>query len=149
MQKRLFIHTDGGCIGNPGVGGWAFVVSQDGKELFSSSGYDPETTNNRMEMTAVIEALRYLIDKHDRSIEVELHTDSQYVKNGITTWIKKWKENGWRTASKNPVKNQDLWIRLDELAALREVSWNWVKGHSGDYFNEKCDSLVQQAMRKS
>jgi ribonuclease HI len=135
------IYTDGACKGNPGPGGWGAVLEFSGteRELF---GGEPMTTNNRMELTAVIEALAAL----KRPSQVALHTDSQYVQKGITEWIHAWKARGWRTASKEPVKNADLWRRLDEVAALHEIRWIWVRGHSGHDGNERADALANKGV---
>ena len=141
---QIEIYTDGGCIGNPRKGGWAYVLKADGVFEKEASGSDPDTTNNRMELTAVIEALKACLTFNAKQIVI--HTDSQYVKNGITTWIKKWKVNGWRTAGKDPVKNKEYWVELDHLNAQLPVTWNWVKGHAGIEGNERCDQLVRQAM---
>ena len=146
MQKSLTIFTDGGCSGNPGPGGWAFIVYDGESELASQSGGAMQTTNNRMELTAVIEALRYVLALEAPVSSVQVNTDSQYVKQGITLWIHNWKRNGWKTASKAPVKNREYWIILDELAAQVPVSWNWVKGHAGIDLNERCDLLVRKEM---
>jgi len=132
------IWTDGSCLGNPGPGGWAFVVT-NGVEIAERSGGEANTTNNRMELLAVINAL-IVTRKHN---EVEIHTDSQYVKNGMQTWLKSWKAHGWRTSTKKPVKNQDLWMKLDELAECRKIHWVWVRGHNGEEFNERCDELAR------
>lgn len=128
--------TDGACIGNPGPGGWGvLLVERDGeRELF---GGERATTNNRMEMTAAIEALKATQGP------IRLHTDSQYLKNGITEWIKGWKRNGWRTADRKPVKNQDLWMALDEAVSGRAVEWRWIKGHAGHAENERADALAR------
>jgi len=130
------IYTDGGCRPNPGTGGWAAILMADGhtREL---SGGEAQSTNNRMELTAAIEGLRAL----KRPCRVELFTDSQYLKNGITSWIKKWRMNGWKSG-RNPVKNQDLWRELDALCATHDVHWKWTKGHAGDEMNERCDELA-------
>ena len=140
-MDEITIYTDGGCSGNPGPGGWGVVVIADGiaKQL---SGGDAHTTNNRMELTAAISALS--IVKNTPSFagrKISVHIDSQYVKNGITVWIKGWKAKGWKTADKKKKKNQDLWQLLDELNCSLDVSWNWVKGHSGVEYNEICDQL--------
>ena len=135
------IYTDGGCRGNPGPGGWAAYLRQGTHEK-EISGAVPETTNNRMELMAVIEALRSL----KRPVPIRIYTDSQYVRLGITEWVKSWKARGWRTAARQPVKNQDLWERLDAAAAAQEVSWKWVKGHAGDSGNEHVDSLANLAI---
>ncbi len=131
--------TDGACKGNPGVGGWGAWIRSGGreKELF---GGEKVTTNNRMELTAVIEGLKAL----NRSCNVTLHVDSQYVKNGATTWMKGWKRNGWKTSDKKPVKNVELWQALDEQLARHEITWVWVKGHAGDPGNEKADELANK-----
>ncbi len=139
------IFTDGGCIGNPGPGGWAYVLTH-GTDQKQAYGAEPNTTNNRMELTAVIQALSEA-RAIDAALPVAVHTDSQYVKNGITTWIHTWKRNGWRTASKQPVKNQEYWVRLDELVQQLNVSWHWVKGHSGNPLNELCDQLVHKGIQ--
>lgn len=133
--------TDGACKGNPGVGGWGVLMryGDHQKELF---GGDPLTTNNRMELTAVIEGLRALT----RPSRVELHVDSAYVMNGIQKWLPGWKRNGWRTADKKPVKNAELWRELDEEIARHTVLWTWVKGHSGDPGNERADQLANQGV---
>jgi ribonuclease HI len=149
MLLEIDIHTDGGCHGNPGPGGWAFVL-RTGADVISRSGFEAVTTNNRMELTAVIESLRTARTvAADRQCLVRVHTDSQYVKGGITEWMKKWRLNGWRTSGKQPVKNQDLWKLLHEVSDLLNVSWFWVKGHSGNPDNELCDALVQQAIQSS
>lgn len=142
-MTEAIVYTDGGCSGNPGPGAWAFTLSAQG-ERQEGSGAEAQTTNNRMELTAVIRALA-------RCRELGLgravvHTDSQYVKNGITQWILAWKRNGWRTSSKSPVKNRELWEELDSLCAGLILEWRWVKGHAGVIENERCDSLVRQRM---
>lgn len=139
----LKIWTDGSCLGNPGPGGWAFVAT-DGKNTAERSGGERDTTNNRMELTAVIRALTAA----RRHSEIELHTDSQYVKNGTQSWLKKWKKNNWRTADKKPVKNQDLWMQLDELSDAIKIHWHWVRGHNGNEMNERCDELARTAAEK-
>ncbi len=143
-MEPLVIYTDGGCHGNPGPGGWGAVVL-DGDNVKELSGGEKTTTNNRMELTAAINALSYaktVPGGTDR--EIMLYSDSQYVKNGITSWITSWKRNGWKTAAKKPVLNQDLWQQLDALNAELPVSWHWVKGHAGVKWNEVCDSLCQK-----
>ncbi len=149
MAKKLVVYTDGGCIGNPGPGGWAYIVTNLSKELFSDSGYAKETTNNKMELTAVIESLNAIREKKLDFDEIIINTDSQYVKNGITQWITNWKKNGWRTANKKEVKNKEYWIALDLLNSILPVTWQWVKGHSGVELNEKCDAMVHLAIEKN
>ncbi len=144
MTTSIDAYTDGGCSGNPGPGGWAFVVVSNGVELTHSSGGMKYTTNNQMELTAVINLLRYL--KENRINKARIHTDSQYVKNGITNWIFSWKKNGWRTSDGKSVKNRELWETLSSLSSSLDVSWVWVKGHAGDEFNELCDSLCRKEM---
>ncbi len=141
MTDTVVIYTDGACKGNPGPGGWGAWLSWGGheKELF---GGEAATTNNRMEMTAVIEALSSL----KRRSAVAIYTDSEYVKNGITTWIHGWKQRGWRTAAKAPVKNVDLWQKLDSVVAAHDVQWHWVKGHAGDPGNERADALANRGV---
>ncbi len=141
MAERVEIFTDGACRGNPGPGGWGAVLRYRGKERQLHGG-EEHTTNNRMELLAVIEALRALT----RTAAVRVTTDSQYVKNGITQWIHGWKRNGWKTANKKPVKNEDLWRALDELVAQHDVEWAWVKGHSGHPENELADQLANRGI---
>ncbi|MBL4619888.1 MAG: ribonuclease HI [Marinicaulis sp.] len=131
------IFTDGACSGNPGPGGWGVLII-DGDNRIEIYGGEPETTNNRMEMLAAIEAL-----KATGTEPVILHTDSQYLKNGINIWIHGWKKNGWKTAAKKPVKNKDLWLELDELTKSREIDWRWVKAHDGHPENERADELAR------
>jgi len=136
------IYTDGACSGNPGPGGWGVVMRWKGVEK-EFSGYEPETTNNRMELMAAIIGLEQL----KRGVnQVRVHTDSTYVKDGTTKWIHGWKKNGWKTAAKKAVKNQDLWMRLDDALSGHEVEWHWVKGHSGHPENERCDELARLAI---
>ncbi|MCR5495635.1 MAG: ribonuclease HI [Treponema sp.] len=143
-MSEVIIYTDGGCSGNPGPGGWGVVVIYQGVARQLSGG-EHETTNNRMELTAAINALSIVINTAEFSgLPVTLNIDSQYVKNGITNWIKNWKAKGWKTADKKPVKNQDLWEKLDALNSQLNVSWNWVKGHAGIEYNEICDQLCQK-----
>jgi ribonuclease HI len=138
---HVVIYTDGGCAPtNPGPGGWAAIL-RSGSHLKELKGGEPMTTNNRMELMAAISALEAL----KRPSHVDMHIDSQYVRDGITKYITNWKKNGWRTASKDPVKNQDLWERLDDARSLHTVRWHWVKGHSGDQFNDRADELVREA----
>jgi len=139
--QSVHIYTDGACSGNPGPGGWGVLLRYNGseRELF---GGEADTTNNRMELRAAIEALNAL----KRPCTVHLHTDSTYVKQGITTWIRRWKANGWRTADKKPVKNQDLWLELEDALARHDVRWHWVKGHAGHPENERADELARQGI---
>ena len=141
MADKVIIHTDGACSGNPGPGGWGAVLQYNGtiKEL---KGGETLTTNNRMELTAATEALNAL----KRPCQVELHTDSTYVKDGLTKWIFGWKKNGWKTADKKPVKNVELWQALDLAVARHKIDWRWVKGHAGDEWNERADELANEGM---
>ena len=141
MQSRVVIYTDGACRGNPGPGGWGVVLGFRDQQK-TLNGYDPETTNNRMELTAVIEGLRAL----NRSCDIELNTDSKYVMQGVTDWLANWKHNGWKTAAKKPVKNVDLWQQLDRELQRHRVDWHWVKGHSGVPGNEQADQLANAAI---
>lgn len=145
LMDTIVIYTDGGCFGNPGPGGWAYLVLVDG-ETVSASGGDPETTNNRMELTAVIRALEAVRGAAHTSTPIELHTDSQYVKRGITEWISQWERNGWRTAGGDAVKNQELWRGLKGLTEGLPLTFRWVKGHKGDPLNERCDAMVKEAI---
>ena len=144
---KLAVFTDGGCIGNPGPGAWAYLVLLEGdrKEI---SGFDPSTTNNRMELTAVIRALEHInsIDAWSEAT-IELNTDSQYVQKGITQWITSWIRNGWMTSAKKPVKNRDLWQPLKYVSDELQVEWKWVRGHDGQEFNEKCDAMVRKEIK--
>lgn len=135
------IYTDGACSGNPGPGGWGVVLDFKGRRRELCGG-EPNTTNNRMELTAAIRALEAL----KRPVAADLYTDSKYVKDGITTWIHAWKTKGWKTASRKPVKNIDLWQRLDALTAGHDVTWHWLKGHAGHPENERADALARQGM---
>jgi ribonuclease HI len=138
--KRIRLATDGSCLGNPGPGGWAAILRYGGKAKELSGG-EKQTTNNRMELRAVIEGLNALTEP----CEVELEIDSQYVKNGVTQWMAGWKRNGWKTASKEPVKNQDLWQALDAAVARHRIDWRWVKGHADHADNNRCDELARGA----
>lgn len=138
-REIVKLYADGSCSGNPGPGGWGTILSfgQHEKEL---SGGEMDTTNNRMELTGVIRGLEALT----RTCTVEVYTDSNYVVQGMKTWIHDWKANGWRTSAKKPVKNEDLWRRIDELAAQHKITWHWVKGHNGHEYNERADRLAVQ-----
>ena len=137
-RKHVEIHTDGACLGNPGPGGWAALLRWRGQERELAGG-EPDTTNNRMELMAAISALEALKEPCDAT----LHTDSQYVRQGITLWMPNWVRRGWKTAGGDPVKNRDLWERLNVAAAAHKVDWRWVKGHSGDPDNERVDQLAR------
>lgn len=139
--KRVTIFTDGACSGNPGPGGWGAILMYDGRRKEMHGG-EPVTTNNRMELMAAISALEAL----KRPSHVDLHTDSNYVKDGITSWIHGWKRNGWKTADKKPVKNLELWQRLDEARSVHTIAWHWVKGHAGHPENERADELAREGM---
>lgn len=141
MSQTVVMYTDGACKGNPGPGGWG-VVLQHGDHEKTLFGGEQQTTNNRMELTAAIEGLQAL----KRDCRVELYTDSVYVKDGITRWLTNWKRNGWKTAAKKPVANQDLWEQLDALCARHDVHWHWVKGHAGHPGNEQADALANQGV---
>lgn len=148
-MEEVIIYTDGGCSGNPGPGGWGTVIIAN-NEARQLSGGEKNTTNNRMELKAAISALSVINNTPElKSKKIILHSDSQYVKNGITLWIKSWKLKGWKTANKQPVKNQDLWIELDNLNSILNVEWVWVKGHAGIHYNEICDSLCQEEIAKN
>lgn len=142
MTESVIIYTDGACKGNPGQGGWGAWLQYKTyeKELY---GGEKQTTNNRMELMAAIQALEIL----KKSSVVELHTDSVYLKEGINNWIKNWKKRGWKTTNKQPVKNEDLWRRLDIVTKDHKISWKWVKGHSGNYGNEKADKLANKGVK--
>lgn len=142
-MKHVNLYTDGACSGNPGPGGWGALLryKTTEKEL---SGYDPQTTNNRMEMMAVIEGLNAL----KSSCKIDLYTDSTYVKDGVEKWLEGWKAKGWRTAAKKPVKNQDLWEMLDAAIARHDITWHWVKGHNGHAENERVDTLARDAITR-
>jgi len=141
VSGRVQIWTDGACSGNPGPGGWGAILRLGEREKEICGG-EPLTTNNRMELLAAIRALEAL----KRRSEVDLHTDSQYLRGGVTGWIRGWKRNGWKTADKKPVKNQDLWEELDALMQQHDVAWHWVKGHAGHDENERADELARQGM---
>ena len=139
QDRIVYLFTDGACLGNPGPGGWGVVLSWDGqtKEL---SGGQADTTNNQMELTAVIKGLEAM----NRPVKLKIVTDSKYVMQGVMQWMACWKQNGWRTAAKKPVANRELWETLDKLLSIHFVSWEWVKGHSGHLQNERCDELASQ-----
>jgi len=141
MRAKVYIYTDGACRGNPGPGGWGAVLEY-GKHNSQLNGAEPDTTNNRMELTAAIQALESL----NRSCRIELYTDSVYVKNGITQWLANWKKKNWKTASRKPVKNLELWQQLDQASQRHDIDWHWVKGHAGNPGNEKADELANQAI---
>jgi ribonuclease HI len=141
-MRHVTAFTDGACAGNPGPGGWAAILVA-GDRRRELSGYEPSSTNNRMELRAAIEALRAL----RAPAIVDLHTDSQYVRNGMSQWLARWKANGWRTADRKRVKNDDLWRELDALAQVHRVRWHWVRGHDGHPENERCDELATAAIR--
>lgn len=136
-MNKVIIYTDGACRGNPGLGGWGAILTYKDvtKELY---GGEKDTTNNRMELMAAIESLRVL----KKASQIDLYTDSTYVKNGIQQWMQNWKKNQWKTAAKKPVKNRDLWEQLDEETQRHEMQWHWVKGHAGDWGNERADALA-------
>ena len=140
---KLKIYTDGACSGNPGKGGWAAIILDDSNQS-SISGSESNTTNNRMELMAPIMALK----KIKKKSEITIFTDSKYVKDGITDWIKKWKLNNWKSSNKKPVKNKDLWVELDNLTDKHSIKWEWVKGHSGDYGNEIADKLAVAKIKR-
>jgi len=141
---KIKIYTDGACSGNPGKGGWGALIQENDDEK-KLSGSELNTTNNRMELTAVIKALEH----YNEAKEIEIFTDSKYVMQGITEWIKNWKSNHWKTSQKKDVKNKDLWVLLDTVSAKHDIKWSWVKGHAGDYGNEIADKLATQAILES
>ena len=143
MTPKVVIYTDGACSGNPGPGGWGAILIW-GEKVKELSGGEAATTNNRMELMAAIQALETL----KRPCTVRLHTDSQYLRTGITTWIHNWKRNGWRTADKKPVKNAELWQQLDALIQQHDVAWHWVKGHAGHVENERADELARRGLEE-
>ncbi len=141
-MKRVQLITDGACLGNPGPGGWAYILRY-GEKAREESGGESQTTNNRMELTAAVEGLRALKEP----CAVEVTTDSEYLRNGISSWIHNWKRNGWKTAKKKPVINQDLWMALDEQVARHSVTWQWTRGHADHADNNRCDELASTAAR--
>lgn len=144
ISKKIIIYTDGACSGNPGKGGYGAVLMY-GDNYKEISGFSPETTNNKMEITAVIEALKTL----KRACDIIIYTDSKYVMDGITKWIAGWKKNGWKTADRKPVKNIELWQELDLQCSKHKIQWQWVKGHSGDKYNEIADQLARSEIEKN
>jgi ribonuclease HI len=153
VTDALNIFTDGGCSGNPGPGGWAYVMvlkTFQGETIVDEGkGGEKNTTNNRMELKAVISSLKALQTKTGLPRQATIRTDSQYVQKGITEWIFNWKKNYWRTSDKKPVKNKDLWMELDSLAGQLSLSWEWIKGHAGNSFNELCDKMTQEAIAEA
>ncbi len=143
-MEKIDIYTDGSCIGNPGPGGWSFIIKFDNKKTKEFSGSENHTTNNRMELTAAINAINYF----NKKVIINIYTDSKYLKEGITTWIKKWKINNWKTSNKNDVKNCDLWKLLDEKIKDHKINWIWVRSHNDNILNEKADKLARQAIKK-
>jgi ribonuclease HI len=144
MKEEVIIYTDGACSGNPGPGGWGAVLIYKGKEK-CISGHEEDTTNNRMEITSAIKALQEI---KNNNFKIILHTDSKYLINGIETWIKNWKQNGWRSSDRKEVKNKDLWIELDDIRQKFDITWQWVKGHSNNKYNEIADSLATSAIKR-
>lgn len=144
MSDVITIYTDGACSGNPGKGGWGAVILKKEEEIHLS-GFELLTTNNQMELTATIEALKSI----EKTSNIHIYTDSQYVKNGINQWILNWKKNGWRTANKKSVANKELWIELDRCVEAHKIEWFWVKGHSGNHYNEIADKLAVDAIKNS
>ena len=138
------IYTDGACSGNPGIGGWGVVILNNGEEIQLNGGAN-NTTNNKMELTAAIKALEYFEQRKDLII----YTDSKYVKDGIESWIINWKQNGWKTSTKKPVKNKEMWIALDDLIKKHNINWKWVRGHAGDKYNEKADYLARRYIEEN
>ena len=136
----ISIYTDGACSGNPGIGGWGAVILDDINKPIFLNGGEKNTTNNRMELSAAIKVLSYF----EKNMELEIFTDSKYLKDGIQSWIHKWKLNGWKTSNKKPVKNKDLWLKLDKEIKRHKIKWNWVKGHANNEYNEKADYLARK-----
>ena len=139
------IYTDGACSGNPGIGGWGCVIIKNDEKPIFLNGGENYTTNNRMELIAAIKGLNYFREENN----ITIVTDSKYLKDGIESWIENWKKNGWKTASKKPVKNKELWLTLDLEISKHNISWEWVKGHAGDEYNEKADFLVREYIKKN
>ena len=139
------IYTDGACSGNPGIGGWGCVIIKNDEKPIFLNGGENYTTNNRMELVAAIKGLNYFREENN----ITIVTDSKYLKDGIESWIENWKKNGWKTASKKPVKNKELWLTLDLEISKHNISWEWVKGHAGDEYNEKADFLAREYIKKN
>ncbi|MEW5815197.1 MAG: ribonuclease HI [Spirochaetota bacterium] len=147
-MDAIIVYTDGGCSGNPGPGGWAYIIQRE-KEKLIDSGAETHTTNNRMELTAVIKALERILESDERGkSRILIKTDSQYVQKGVGEWLARWQKNGWKTSDKKEVKNQDLWKKLVSLSAGLKIDWHWVKGHNGESLNEECDALVGKAIAR-
>ncbi len=141
----ITIYTDGACSGNPGVGGWGVVILNNASEPIYLNGGENNTTNNRMELLAAINSIIYFKEKK----ELEIFTDSKYLKDGIESWIHKWKINGWKTTNRKPVKNKDLWLKLDQQILKHKIKWNWVKGHANNKFNDKADLLARKYIEEN
>jgi ribonuclease HI len=147
VETELSIYTDGGCSDNPGPGGWAYVILSEGNPIARHWGAEMGTTNNRMEVRAVISAMEYVQTLKPPPAKITVYTDSQYVQKGMSQWIYRWKRNGWLTHDRKPVSNQDLWKRLDVLSEGRTIYWIWIRGHAGAKYNEECDRMTQDAIR--
>jgi len=143
IMSKVDIYTDGACLGNPGPGGWSFIIKYKNGKTEEFNGSENHTTNNKMELTAAIKALTYIKEK----TKVNIYTDSKYLKDGITVWINKWKLNGWKTSNKKDVKNLDLWKLLEENIKVHEIKWYWVKSHNDNILNEKADILAKEAIK--
>ena len=141
----ISIYTDGACSGNPGIGGWGVVILRSLEKPIYLNGGEMDTTNNRMELTAAINSILYFEDKNN----LEIYTDSKYLKDGIENWLNNWKKNGWKTSNKKPVKNKDLWMKLDDATLKHNIKWNWVKGHANNEFNEKADLLARKYIEEN
>ena len=139
------IYTDGACSGNPGIGGWGAVIFSNSEDVVFLNGGENNTTNNRMELTAAIKSISYFKNRSN----LEIFTDSKYLKDGIERWILNWKKNGWKTSNKKPVKNRDLWVQLDKEILKHNIKWNWIKGHANNEFNEKADSLARKYIEEN
>ena len=143
IMSKVVIYTDGACLGNPGPGGWSFIIKYENGKTEEFNGSENHTTNNKMELTAAIKALTYIKEK----TKINIYTDSKYLKDGITIWINKWKVNGWKTSNKKDVKNLDLWKLLEKKIKVHEIKWFWVKGHSDNILNEKVDMLAKESIK--